>query len=266
MFDFINNIHFTDALKYSIELVMFIIIFREIRELKKHSKALERHEDKLESVRPLFTNLYTDSKDILNLAIQFTQDANELKAIGTLSILSITETHPSKSEEDTAVAIKELPAEKINYVNSTLDYIQSGRAYYRVMNLLPISKNEADIWELWANIKFFKRIFETQKTKPINLHLFHHPTLISSQEDFHYRCSDKAVIIRAGGNFNPSSNSAISITDSRVVEKYKSAYDDLIKTNKCKNLDLEILQKLDKYYSRKDFQNVKLILSDKDEI
>lgn len=264
MFDFLSSIHIADILKYSVELIMFLIILFEIRELKKHSRALHKHEIKLESVRPLITTLYTDTNDILSLAVQFTNDANILKAVGTIGILAFTEVKPGISNSEYKDTLEKILPIKLEYIRKTVDFIQSGKHYYRVMNLLPISKNEEEVWELWANIRFFLKIMESAVFRTIDLHLYHHPGLLTGQEDFHYRCSDKSVIIRAGGNLHTSANSAISITDSKVVERYTYAYDKLLETKYCKELNLDTMQRLDKLYATKDFQKIKILLSKED--
>lgn len=269
---------FYEVLKYIIEIIVFIVILKEIKELKVHSlslekaihsqeetiEALQKHESILgkheESIRPIQSTLYTTTDDILKLAVDFTRNAETLKAVGTIGILSDTEMKPGCEIEDWKTTVDSILPVKRMYVEETLNYINSGGQYYRVMNLLPLTTEEESIWETWANIRFFKRAMQESGVRRINLNLFHHPGIVSWKEDFHYRCSDKAVIIRVGGSIHPDANAAISITDTRVVEKFSAAYEKIISDDQSLRLDLNLLNELDHFYSVKDFQSIKRIL------
>lgn len=251
-----GTIHWPEIVKYTIEFVIFFIILKEINELKKHAHTLEKHETKLDAVRPLISTLYTETNEILELAVQFTKDAKVLRAIGTIGTLSETEKKPVMDHDLWVQQLASVAQVKREYIATTLDFIQSGRAYIRVMNLLPQSQEEDHIWELWANVKFFARAMEDAGARNININIYHHPGLVTGKEDFHYRSSDKAVIIRVGGTAHKSANSAIAITDSRVVERFSAAHASIIEDSKCVELTLDNLHALDKYFSVKDFDSV----------
>ena len=59
-----------EIIKFVVEIFVLLLILREIFELKKHRITLEHHSEELEKVRPLFTTLYTNGDDILQLGIK----------------------------------------------------------------------------------------------------------------------------------------------------------------------------------------------------
>jgi len=230
-----------DFLKYPIEFLVLLLIFREIRALRKHGRALEQHEKHLEQVRPLYSNLHVGSDEIMNLAIASIREAKELFALGTLNSLTETEMRPDESELAFKERLGKINAKVSDYVMATRENILNGHRYCRIMDFRPIDGTDESIFEISANICFFVRLMEFAGSSQINLEVYHNPEILKGRGDFHFRCSDRRVVLRAGGQGNTYANAAISITDTRVVNEFKNYYDSLIHDRMTKRLELHQL-------------------------
>lgn len=256
-------VHIERVATYMVELIVLVFIYKELRELKRHSTALAQHEGKLDQVRPLLSTLYTDSNDILKLAIDFTRDAKHIQAVGTISVLAETEIRSGEEEIEWKARVERVLPLRREYVAETLDFIHSGRPYYRVMNFSPQMSNEPELLiELWANVKFFLRIFEDKGAKELGLHIFHDPSLVAGKEDFHYRVSDSSVIIRVGGPMHSTTNAAIAIRDSKVIETFASAYSALLERPRCREINIDLLRRIDECLAIRDIDGIENALEE----
>ena len=257
--------HIEHIITYGIELVVLLFILKELRELKRHSNALDRHESKLDQVRPLLSTLYTDSDEILQLAIKFTSSARKIQAVGTISVLAQTEMRVGESEEQWQKRINEVSPLRRQYATTTHDFILSGRSYCRVMNFSPSAVSDPELLlELKANVNFFLRAMQDIGTKTIDIRLFHNPTLDVGREDFHYRVSDSMVIIRVGGPTKESTNAAIAISDTKVVATFAAAHEALQTAPLCREITLPMLKSIDEYLTIRDFQGLENLLDEED--
>jgi hypothetical protein len=160
---------------YAIEIIVLIFIYRELRELRRHSAALARHEGKLDQVRPLISTLYTSSDEILQLAVEFTKTAKHIRAVGSISVLSETEIRPNEEVDKWRMRIASISELRRNYAAATLDFIQSGRHYHRVMNFSPNALGDPELLlEILANVRFFLRAMESAGSRVLQLHLYPH--------------------------------------------------------------------------------------------
>ena len=254
-----EHINLFEIIKFAIELIVLVIILREIIELKRHRTSLEKHSLTLDKVRPLFTTLYTDGDDILKLATDFTKQANVCYAFGSLESLIDTERRKNETQFNFEERMKTISKYKIDYVNETENFILSGKNYYRIMDFSP--RNQAhDDMVIQLNISYFIRLSEFSGTRQINLNIYHNTEIPIISGDFHFRCSDSQVIIRAGGHGNKYTNNAIVITDTRVVQEYQRYYQSVIDSIKTRKLNYDDLVQLRKLYSEGDYQSVKKFL------
>jgi hypothetical protein len=223
--------------KYAVEIFVLLFIIREIRELRRHHKALESHSDQLTSVRPLFTTLYTEGSEIMDLAISSTREAKEIYALGSLASLTQTERKPDEDEVSSRKRLALASSKAVQYVTVTREHILSGRKYCRIMDLRPKRPRDADsIFEILANVNFFLRLLEFSGSSKVDLYLYHSTEMLRGRGDFHFRCSDRQLIIRVGGHGNTYANAAISITDTRVVHEFKRYYESLLKSHSVARL------------------------------
>ena len=254
-----QHINLVEIIKYTIELVVLVIILREIIELKKHRISLEEHRLTLAKVRQLITTFYTDDDDILQLAIDFTKKANVCYAFGSLESLIDTEIRNNETQLNFEERIKTVSKYKIGYVSETANFILSGKNYYRIMDFSPPNQ-AADDMIIKTNISFFIRLSEFSGTRQIELNIYHNPEMPIISGDFHFRCSDSQVIIRAGGHRNKSTNNAIVITDTEVVQEYQHYFQSVIDSVKTKKLNHDDLLQLRELYSEGNYQDVKRFL------
>jgi len=61
---------------------------------------------------------------------------------------------------------------------------------------------------------------------------------VPGRSDYHFRCNDLRVDLRIGGHGNES-DSAISITDARVVQQYRQYYQSLLTSDSTRRMTLE---------------------------
>lgn len=199
-------------------LVTLIVLFltkKDVSYLRKHQSQLSKHEELLRKVRPLYSTLMTDGKDIMRLAIKSTQEANELYNIGNISSLVFTEKKHDENEEDFKIREAKAKEETKNYIRAITDLILKGKKYQRILNFLP-NKNNDNLDEIYANVSFFFSLMNVNSyTK--DLQLYHNHEILNEKGDYHFRCSDKEVIIRIGGHGNTSTNAAIIIKDTNVM-------------------------------------------------
>ena len=252
-----------------IEPIVLAIVFAEVVYIRKHSKRLEmhavqlaahadqltKHAVQLESIRPFISNLYSDKKEILQLAIDFVKEAGKEKAgkilvSGTISILSKTEIEPGEEPKAFLARKSQVDSLRLQYVEETETFIKTKKEYKRIMSLIPESNSHEDAWEVLANVQFFRDILT--KNSGLNFHLYHYAEIPSSKEDFHFRCSNTTVNIRVGGlSRQEAYAAAIQITDARVVSKFTEYYNDLLKDKKqCKEVDVNKLALIHSLYSR----------------
>lgn len=243
------------------EVVIIVLIFVELVELEKNRSSLEQHSQALDKSRPLYPTLYTNGAEILNLAVDFIRNSNVCYAFGTIESLLITERGCEEDTSDYQNRTEEMVTYEIDYIKETENFILSGKEYYRIMNFLP-STHEQDNLIVLSNIRYFKRLFEFKGSRKLALNIYHNPEIPIIAGDFHFRCSDSQVIIRAGGHRNTYTNNAIVITDSRVVKEYKLYYNSVIDSDKTKMIDLSILTKLEKCYESDKKNKINQIINE----
>lgn len=250
--------HWYDILKYLLELTVLGLIVYEIRRLSKHAKELDAHSTKLDKAIPLISSLTLEHKDLQNLAVEMTSSAGEFRAVGTLDVLSRTELPPNKNQNYSANPASDFDKK---YASATSDFISSGRAYARLMNLSVQNKTEVEIWIILANIRFFRRLLETSGERDINLRICHHPNLVSGKNEFHFRVTDKKVVIRIGSPSKSSLSAGISITDTRVIGAFNEYFESLLESKQCIKLDLERLRDLESKLINSDIVKYENILT-----
>jgi hypothetical protein len=205
------------------ELIVLVVILRELYTLRHHLHALHRHGKRLDDVMPLYPMLYCDNQKILDLALSFTREAGSICAIGWLSSLTSQRRRDGEVGED----FERRTAQARALVKATEDHILAGRYYCRVMDWLPTGDDMA--WEeAKANAEFFLKLLALGDSRDLKLKLFHHPQVFGGRGDHHFRCSDTMVVLRIGGHGNNRANAAITITDARVIVQYRNYYDSLI--------------------------------------
>jgi len=253
-----SDINWWEVFKYILEFAVLGLIVYEIRKLGKHAKVLNAHSDKLDKAIPLISSLLLDPKDIQNLAIEMIVNAFELRAVGILDVLSRTEFPPNRYN-----TFKINPASQFDkqYTSSTSDFISAGRSYSRLMNLSIANRTESEIWTILANIRFFKRLMEISGAREIQLRLYHHPSLVSGSNEFHFRVTDKKAVIRVGSHSESSVSAGISITDTRVIGAFVDYFDSLAKSEKCIHLSLEKLRDLDSLLTEMDISGYEQALN-----
>jgi hypothetical protein len=233
-----------ETIKFLFELAVLGLIFREIREMKKHRKALARHEEHLDAVRPLYSTLYTSSEEIMNLAVTFTKEAKEVYALGSIESLLETERQPNETQSDLRNRHAKCSPQKLAYVKMITDRVLAGAKYCRVMDFKPIEGDDESRLEILANVNFFIRLLEFQGSASVNLELYHNAEILRSRGDFHFRCSDRQVVLRVGGHGNQQANAAISITDTKVVHEFQQYYQSLVHSPLSRRLDLQQLTEI----------------------
>lgn len=235
--------------KFVVELIVFAVILYEIRQLRKHEHQLSLHGKKLDQSMPLFTTLLTEPSEIQELAVAMICDAKEMWAIGVMNVLARTEINPAM---DSGVAIQKPSDFDKRYTAATADYINTGGIYSRVMNLALRDGNYDDVWNAHANIRFFRRLLEGGRIRDLHVCLYHHPDLLSTPDEFHFRVTDKKVAIRVGSPKGGNASAAISITDTRVIKTFFDYCTSLVGGTKCIQLDLPKLCQLDDLLSASD--------------
>jgi hypothetical protein len=239
--------HALELIALTIELIVLFAILREVRELKRHQAALRSHEQQLAAARPLMSTLYTGDDEIMDLAVEFTEQASAIYAMGTLSSLVEIERHANETIDEYDSRMASVDGRKRTYIAATLNKILSGCTYRRVMDFAPQSGNEADVVEALANVNFFLRAFDTPRTQAIDLELYHNAETIKGRGDFHFRCSDRQLVLRVGGHGNGYANAAILINDTRVIEEFRRYFDSIVvgpATRHVSYKDLEALRSL----------------------
>ena len=239
--------HALELIALTIELIVLFAILREVRELKRHQAALRSHEQQLAAARPLMSTLYTGDDEIMDLAVEFTEQASAIYAMGTLSSLVEIERRANETIEEYDSRIASVDGRKRTYIAATLNKILSGCTYRRIMDFAPQSGDEADVAEALANVNFFLRAFDTPRTQAIDLELYHNAETIKGRGDFHFRCSDRQLVLRVGGHGNGYANAAILINDTRVIEEFRRYFDSIVvgsATRRVSYKDLEALRSL----------------------
>ena len=249
-----------EILKYSLELVVLSLVYREIRALRRHEGALERHEKQLKHSQPLFSTLSTDRDEIMRLAIQFTKDAERISALGTISSLLNTEMQPGESDSDFKERLKKTPSLDIDYITANRDFILSGKNFRRIIDWMPAPQSDRSLLEMLANAKFFIRALEYGGTTEIKIELYHNPDILRGRGDFHFRCSDRCVVFRAGGHGNSSANVAISITDTRVVSEFHRYFDSLLSDANTRPISLTTLRQIRDLLENRDLTGLNQLL------
>lgn len=248
-----------DYLKFALELAVLLIVLREIRALRRHESLLADHGTQLKSSRPLFTTLYSDADEIMEFAVRFTEEAKEIDGLGTITSLTATECRPGETESSDSFQARLANADPLalRYVAANRDFILSGKHLRRILDFRPATGSQEEVFELLANIKFFLRAHEFGAASPVNAELFHNPDVLRGSGDFHFRCSDRCVVLRVGGHGNPAANAAIAVSDTRVVEEFRSYFDALIDSPITRLItvrDLRAIQEalLDRQFSKID--------------
>jgi hypothetical protein len=263
MIESLKNIlpHTIEIIGFAIELIVLFLILKEIRALGKHEKALEKHEEHLAAVRPLLSTLYTGSDEIMGLAVAFTKEAKEINALGTISSLVETEMKPGEDEEAFQERLKTLHPQTVSYVSATREHILGGRRYCRIMDFKPSDVTDDSILEILANVSFFLRLLEFRGGGSMDLNLYHNPDVLKGRGDFHFRCSDRQVVLRVGGHGNDYANAAIAITDTRVVHEYKQYFQSLIHSTVTRHLAYQNLIRLRELLLNRDSKGIESYLA-----
>lgn len=253
--------HTLEIIGFAIELIVLFLILREIRALGKHERALEKHEAHLNAVRPLVSTLFTGSDEIMDLAITFTKEAKIISALGTISSLVETEMKPGEDEVTFQERLKTTHSKTVSYVAATREHILGGRRYCRIMDFKPNDVTEESVLEVLVNVNFFLRLLEFRGVGAVDLNLYHNPDVLKGRGDFHFRCSDRQVVLRVGGHGNEYANAAISITDTRVVNEYQQYFQSLIHSALTRPLAYQHLTRLRELLLSRDIKGVENFLS-----
>jgi hypothetical protein len=144
---------YADYIKYTLEVVVLLLILREIRALRRHEGVLEQHQEELRSSRPLYTTLYTDATEIMEFAVAFTRDAKRIDALGTIASLRDTELRPGESEISSSFKQRLGNADPLSlaYVTANRDFVLSGREYRRIIDFRPATGSSGEVLELLAS-------------------------------------------------------------------------------------------------------------------
>jgi hypothetical protein len=207
------------------------------KNLKKTHNELNKTRQSLKESRPLISNLFTDGEEIMELAIKFIKDAKEIRALGTIS------------------TIIQKKGKNLLYIQSTLGHITEGNYYSRIIDFDPKNKSNEEIKEIKQNVKFFKSLY-TLGGKNVDLHLYHNPSILSQKGAFHFRVSDKNVVIRTGGHGNKYANAAISITENPVIEQFKNYYISFINYPESTELTEENLGEIENLFKSNKFNEI----------
>jgi len=242
-------------------MFVLIMIQRELKQLKKHHDALRSHEQQLQEARPLISTIYTNKEEIMRIAIDFTNKANYIYAQGSISSLLETERMQDESQVSFQDRLAVVDPDQKLYVKSTSDKICNGIDYRRIMDFMPENNSDASIAEIYANVKFFIRVYDMPNNGEINLKLYHNSEVTSGRGEFHFRFSDQMLVLRVGGHGNSLTNAAITINDARVISEFKKYFDSLVDSPKTKRLELKDLQVIDKFLQAKDLENLRNFLN-----
>lgn len=230
--------------------------------LKKHHSQLDNSSNELKSFtslladsKPILTNLSTDSVEIMEIAIKFLKVSKECFYIGSLESVKLLKKKKDKKQN-------ELTLKKLEYVNQTTEFIHDAEKlkYVRIMNFIPnISNNYTDI--LRSNIEYFLSQYKTSPNTENILQLYHNSQIQTISGDFHFRCSDAQVIIRSGGHKNEQANSALVITDNRVITEYMRYMQSLIDDPNCKQIGEKNLEAILKFIDNDDSKGIEKYLN-----
>lgn len=250
-----------EVLKYALELLVLLVIYREVRELRRHGGLLKKHREELLDSRPLFSTLYTGKEEIMKMAIRFTKEARQISALGTIASLANTEI----GQDETIAAFQERSQNvsplEAEYVSANRDAILSSRHFRRIIDWMPVRGSTASFREVLANVTFFIRALEYQGATALNVELYHNSEILRGEGDFHFRCSDLCVVLRAGGHGNPAANLAISITDTRVVREFERYFCSLIAQPTTRRISLEELRQMRDFLNRHDLDGLQTFIA-----
>lgn len=237
-----------------VELIVLALILLELRALSRHGKVVESEmhaikdvTELLQKVRPLYSTLYIDKEEIMDLSIRFIDEANEVYAMGSISNLIETELKDGETGEVFNRRKQTINPKTLRHVEATRNLIQRGARYLRIMDCIPLQTEES-IREISSNIAFFRRLMEGGDGPQV----FHNSEILKGPGDFHFKCSDKRVVIRAGGHRNTYANVAIDITDANVVDQFRRYYNSLIASPRTVKLGLEDLRAIETYLDSQD--------------
>jgi CTP:molybdopterin cytidylyltransferase MocA len=206
------------------------------------------------------STLYTDEAEIMDVAISFTEQADMIYALGTIATLTEMERSATESIADHERRLASVDARKRAYVSATLNRILGGCKYRRVMDLLPEAGDENERLEIVANIRFFLRAFDTPRTKAIDLELYHNQDTMKGRGDFHFRCSNRQLVLRVGGHGNGYANAAIQINDTRVIDEFRRYFDSIVASPNSRRVSYEDLAQLVTLLDRRDIEGAKKFL------
>ena len=252
--------HALELIGLAIEVIVLLAILREVRELKRHHAALQAHEQQLMAARPLMSTLYTGDDEIMDLAIDFTEQASLIYALGTLSSLRETERHAGESVTDYETRIASVDGRKRSYIASSFNKIVSGCKYRRVFDFAPQNGDQDEISEALANVNFFLRAFDTPRTRAIDLELYHNAETMKGRGDFHFRVSERQLVLRVGGHGNGYANAAILINDTRVIDEFRRYFDSILVAPTTRHVRYEDLETLRELLQKGDVINAKRFL------
>lgn len=255
--------HPIDYLKFALELAVLLIVLREIRALRRHEVLLEDHGTQLQASRPLLTTLYSNADEIMQFAVRFTEEANEIDALGTVSSLTATECRPGETEASDSFQARLANADPLalRYVAANRDFILSGKRLRRILDFRPATGSTKEVFELLANIKFFIRAHEFGAASPVNVQLYHNPDVLRGSGDFHFRCSDRCVVLRVGGHGNAAADAAIAVSDTRVIHEFRSYFDALLESPITRLVTVHDLREIQDALLARQFSRIEELLS-----
>jgi hypothetical protein len=245
-------------LGFGFNIILLILNYGEVKEIRKHQQALKKLEDQLIAVRPLYSTLYTSDDEIMKLAVDFVKHAQEIYSIGTINSLVHTEIKIREKDADFKKRYNTVDLITREYIAETYSYILSGRKYFRALNFLPVSNSDDEIQEILANVNFFHRILQSRASSivELKLELFHNPEIPSGPGDFHFRSSDKQVVIRVGGASNKHVNSAIVITDTKVISQFQTYFLSFLNNEISRKIGADELVYLQKLLIQKEIEEI----------
>jgi hypothetical protein len=228
------------------------LLLKEIEELKTHQSSLTEHAALLSKSRPVITSLYTDETEIMDLAIHFLDEATECFYLGSFESLTV--------ENSQEIEMDHSDLKKKEYITKTQDYILSGKKYVRIINFEPSQENNYNS-VLAHNIQFFQNLLNFESSRDIKLELYHNNQIPTFSGDFHFRCSNKQLIIRSGGHKNKFTNNAILINDTRVIHEYQQYISSIVESKNSIKIGVNELKQMSENISKNRIDKIRDVLA-----
>jgi len=217
-----------EVIKYSIEVVVVVAIFREIRKLDSHGKQLEKTRQEFGKI--VVSALYTTTEEIMKLGVDFTKQAAEIYSLGSLRSLLDTERRLGEDQEGYESRKTQIDPQKSEYIKAIEDHVREGKPYVRVMDLLPEDSQKDTLNEIYVNLDFFRRLLGRPGVKSKDVRVYHNRQIARRNGDFHFRVSDKMLVIRAGGHGTRRVNAALVIDEASAVNTFRQYFASVIES------------------------------------